>query len=99
MQKEKSVPAKTTIVVLLFFFLWCNKAIGQAPIKMNKEDSIAAQKYIDSLEKNVSMYDFKIWSDANAAGRKTDFDVLQGFYTFYLQTRFNQWLQQRKKPK
>jgi len=99
MQKEKSVPAKTIIMILIIIFLWCNGAIGQVPIKMTKEDSIAAQKYIDSLEKNTSIYDFKIWSDSNAAGRKTDFDVLQGFYTFFLQTKFNLWLQQRKKPK
>jgi hypothetical protein len=67
---------------------------------LTKEDSLAASKYIDSLEKRTSILEFKLWCDANATGTKKDFETLQGFYNLYINQKFQLWLQERKtKPK
>lgn len=88
--------ARIVVIGIISLMLWCNHAFGQAPIKMSKEDSVAAGRFVDSIQTSTSILAFKTWCDANVQGKKTDFETLQTFYNLYINERFNQWLIQRK---
>lgn len=69
---------------------------------MTKQDSldmIAANRFVDSLEKATSIRDFKLFLDANVQSTKQNFQIFDDFYAFYIRTKYNEWLSKKQKPK
>ena len=64
-----------------------------------KQDSIIqaqANKFIDSLVKKTSVADFMDFIGKNAVETKTKFSILDGFYTYFVRTKYEDWLNKKK---
>lgn len=82
------------LVLGVITIVTCQRAGAQT---ISKADSIAATRFIDSLEANTSIRVFKEWLFDKTTAKK--FNEFADAYNFYLQERYNLWLQQKNKSK
>ena len=84
---------KITTTVLIILSLNCFS-------QSNKSDSLLqaeANNFVDSLLKSTSLAEFMSFINDNATAKKTDFDILDGFYKFYINNKYSIWLETKKK--
>lgn len=70
---------------------------------MTAQDSAAAaqaeaNKFLDSLLTKTSLKDFQTFLYETVSGKEYNEGTFVQLYNFFMQTRYNQWMQKKKKP-
>jgi abortive infection bacteriophage resistance protein len=93
---------KHFLITLISVFIFCG-AMAQTKKPMTAQDSAAAaqaetNKFIDSLLTKTSVKEFQTFLYERVTGKEYNEGTFVQLYNFFMQSRYNEWMQKKKKP-